>query len=76
MSQKVALTARVSTLKSPKGFGTVVDIRLGTIAVASAIIGGKWNPDQAIGEFKKNPKRFKIASPAAQEVVKAMGIAV
>lgn len=73
MSQKATLTARVNTLKGNKGIGTLVDIRLGEIAVATALIGGKWNPEQALGEFKKNPKRFKIANA---EVVKAMGIAV
>lgn len=39
---------------------TEIAIFLGPLLVASKVCGGRWNAQQGLAEFRKNPKSFKF----------------
>ena len=51
------LSARVLVIN--KGKATNVAIYCGTERIAAAVLGGKWEPSQAVKEFQRLPHRFK-----------------
>ena len=53
------LTAGVSILPGNKA--SHITIRSGNLIVATARIGGKWEPAKAIVEFRRNSHRFTLA---------------
>jgi hypothetical protein len=53
------LTAGVSFINGGKA--SHVTIRSGNLIVATARIGGKWEPAKAVVEFRRNSHRFQLA---------------
>lgn len=41
---------------------TEITIKLGTLDVAYATLGGRWGQAQALAEFKRNPQNFTAAN--------------
>jgi hypothetical protein len=64
-SRKLVLSATVTHRKADKGKVrnvTLVTVRLGETIAAGATLGGHFTVEQALAEFKRNPKRFKAHS--------------
>lgn len=71
---KVALSA--STIITGDRKATVIIIKLGTLCLANAKIGGRWSAEQAIAEVKRNPKRFKFTHDDAAVILRSQGCAI
>jgi hypothetical protein len=73
MSQKISLTA--SVVVPAGGKATMVMVKFGPVLVAKATLGGRWNEQQAIGELRKQPKRFTLVGDDARTILASQGIA-
>lgn len=54
--------------KNPKKGGTAIEVRYGVPGQASTVlgtatIGGRWSQDQAVREFRRDPRRFGWDKP-------------
>ena len=76
-----AIVRYQANAKNPKKGGTAIEVRYGVPGTSSALlgtatIGGRWSQDQAIREFRRDPKRFgwdKPVPPQSADVAINLG---